>query len=1400
MKNLYKFLVASVLFLYSAHQLSAQTYCKPVFCYSCASYGMTIVNFSTTGTCLPQISNQSVSCSCNSSSSCSDASSGYYNNYTYFSSLSSSGQPGSTVGYSITGGSAYPIIYRIWVDWNQDGTFDASESMSNGGTASGGSSNTTYTGSFTVPTNALIGKTRMRVISLYSYYALTAAYACAQYPTTSSTFYYGECQDYNFNVYTTNITPPLAGFAYNNATDTVWVNNPYIFVNTSNASQHNYWDIVSYSPTYNGTYTAYTPAATSRSCATRWNTCYLDTVNQNFTWRFPKVGYYKVKLKATNIVFSGTGNATGMDSVTKIVVCATPTQKPTASFFSVNTTVGFTDQLYYYDLSTNGPTAWSWFLNPNYIGINTYSGFPVANTFYDPTTGNALGSSSDTITQNPYLYAFDGGVFDVCLAVGNAMGWDTLCRHNYLTVNNGYMMCNGSDSVSTLSSGYVYDQNGPTGNYTGLTTGGCPAGFRITACADTVVLDIDRFKLYTGDSLIIRIGSPTGPVVRRLGAQLGGQSLPDALRHYRIPGGDVFLQMFAQNSSPGDSGFVIHWTTITPTYGIPKPSFTFTQNGPTVNGIPSVYKGYKVKYTNTSKGVHMSYSWDTNGDGIFGTTAGGDSLTASPSWVPNTPGLYNVCLKVYNCIGQDMACNKIRVLPLTNKPTADISVNKTSGFTSDTFRFLDVSTNGPTSWQWSFNPANVSFLAGTTSTSQNPIVFLNSTSCYSVTLTSTNSLGSNTKVVSCMVSVLGYNSPGTAFTIPAGSDIGISRVKLGAIDTTTALQTPVYTQMNDLQSAILYRGVDYTVTTYRQTNSDPMTTKVWIDFNMNASFGDANETIINEKSQNKITSSKTFRMPDTNPTGNTRMRVGITYDSTTLTPNMAQLGCFEDYGIFIGIDYIKPTIALKGPAVYKMQVGKTYSEFAVTATDNLEGDISSRYVRSGYLDVNTVGYYTLTYTVSDLYGNISDPITRIVQVEVNQTGPTISLNGKDTVQVGVNYNYTEQGATAFDNVGKNISNLIDITNNLNIQTLGAYSVVYSITDAFGFTATKTRTVMVVDTTKPVIKSINDKYLTDNVRSQIKTPFNYQNYLSVTDNYWKDLQLTQTGTIDITKAGSYTLKFDVTDGSGNKASSFRLIVKVDNTILPTITLNDLADLTVDVNTVFTDPGVTYNSTYYDWTTLVPNKTSNLDMTKIGTYTINYCISDPSGNQSCVSRTVHVVDRIAPVITLNGDDPYVLKRYKAYVDPGITITDNYYTESVLMDKAFLRADYSKVKNDVPGIYYVTFNVCDPSLNCANMVIRTVRVVDHLDGLNSLSISGNIKIYPNPNNGRFNVELENGTSVKSIKVYSIIGSLIKEISVNTNTKNIDVDMNDVNEGIYLVKIEGPSGSITQKINIVK
>ena len=80
----------------------------------------------------------------------------------------------------------------------------------------------------------------------------------------------------------------------------------------------------------------------------------------------------------------------------------------------------------------------------------------------------------------------------------------------------------------------------------------------------------------------------------------------------------------------------------------------------------------------------------------------------------------------------------------------------------------------------------------------------------------------------------------------------------------------------------------------------------------------------------------------------------------------------------------KPTITLKGGNIY-LQPGTDYKEPGYTATDNCDNDITKNVTVSGSINKNQTGNYTLTYEVSDTYGNKTST-TRTITVS-NRTDP-----------------------------------------------------------------------------------------------------------------------------------------------------------------------------------------------------------------------------------------------------------------------------------------------------------------------------------------------------------------------------------------------------------------------------
>jgi hypothetical protein len=90
-------------------------------------------------------------------------------------------------------------------------------------------------------------------------------------------------------------------------------------------------------------------------------------------------------------------------------------------------------------------------------------------------------------------------------------------------------------------------------------------------------------------------------------------------------------------------------------------------------------------------------------------------------------------------------------------------------------------------------------------------------------------------------------------------------------------------------------------------------------------------------------------------------------------------------------DTIKPVISLTGNATMSVVQGSTFTDPGATATDNVDGNITSRIVKTGSVNTGTVGNYTLSYNVRDNAGNAATTVTRTVTVTAGNTANVIPL-------------------------------------------------------------------------------------------------------------------------------------------------------------------------------------------------------------------------------------------------------------------------------------------------------------------------------------------------------------------------------------------------------------------------
>lgn len=220
-----------------------------------------------------------------------------------------------------------------------------------------------------------------------------------------------------------------------------------------------------------------------------------------------------------------------------------------------------------------------------------------------------------------------------------------------------------------------------------------------------------------------------------------------------------------------------------------------------------------------------------------------------------------------------------------NPPVAAFSATPVSGTTPLTVTFTDQSTNSPTAWLWNFGD-------GGTSTLQNPSHQYTTAGTYTVTLTVSNSYGSDDEIKTGYITV---TNPGITYCTSKSNNCSsewIGTVKIGSMTNTSTATT-----YSDFTSKVvsMTRGSSVSLTLTPKFSGSSYTEywKVWIDYNKDGDFADSGEQVYS--GSGKTAKSGSFTVPSSASTGTTRIRVSMKYGSSPSYCETFSYGEVEDY-------------------------------------------------------------------------------------------------------------------------------------------------------------------------------------------------------------------------------------------------------------------------------------------------------------------------------------------------------------------------------------------------------------------------------------------------------------------------------------------------------------------------
>jgi hypothetical protein len=190
----------------------------------------------------------------------------------------------------------------------------------------------------------------------------------------------------------------------------------------------------------------------------------------------------------------------------------------------------------------------------------------------------------------------------------------------------------------------------------------------------------------------------------------------------------------------------------------------------------------------------------------------------------------------------------------------------------------------------------------------------------------------------------------------------------------------------------------------------------------------------------------------------------------------------------------------------------------------------------------------------------------------------------------------------------------------------------------------------------------------------------------------------------------------------------------------------------------------------------------------THSVNFPIRSIS-NQAANNFYVGTTQNFSPPNDWRGSDVYIMGLNKDFVPEWTTFYGSNYLDVFWADVSYDKNVFfvgSAGAADFPttstmpaygGITPVGGSGRDAIISRAKLNGSSLNLAE----VNK--VNNQLKIYPNPATNSINIVSEN--NIKHLSIYNLVGKLVKEINITKNLNTTELAINDLSEGIYIVKI---------------